>query len=465
MSHDAHSPHLPRTFSSAGFGATLVGLGLIAFELRYSLLLDRLGVTGRIVVLTCATGFALWGLKELIAGWWPQLSRRGFVRHRSGMPVEGRAYIAVMVVLFVGALLGRSNPLLLVFALMAGPFVANAWISFLLLKGLSVERRVPERVMAGEPTSIELVLRNRKQRLSAWVMILRDQITSRRERLPAEVLVPRIPPRAERSAHYRLRLMHRGRYEFGPLSISTRFPLGLVERGLTIAQPSSILVYPKLGRLTARWRQRLLHAPELVTQMTPRSGPFDDEFHALREYRLGDDPRAIHWKTTARRNELMVREFRESRDRHLVVLLDAWQPARPSRGEQERCELAISLAATICVHHLRNSRDSQLRFCAQGEPPVIWDSSSGAMETLLDQLALMTPSASGDLEGLYAAAADQRLNAARTLLISTRPAVAAKTYRPAAGNGHAPGGRWSEGVELIGVDPERLAELVDWRSG
>ena len=95
-----------------------------------------------------------------------------------------------MIVLFVGALLGRSNPLLLVFALMAGPFVANAWVSFVLLKRLTVRRYLPERVMAGEPTSVELALTNQKTRLSAWVMMLRDQITSPEERLPAEVLIP-----------------------------------------------------------------------------------------------------------------------------------------------------------------------------------------------------------------------------------------------------------------------------------
>jgi len=463
MSHESRSPQLARTFSSAGFGAVLVGLGLIAFELRYSLLLGRLGKVGRVVLVTCAIGFAIWGIKELVAGWWPQLSRRGFARHRSGLPVEGRAYIGVMVVLFIGALLGRSNPLLLVFALMAGPFVANAWISFTLLKGLTVTRHAPERVMAGEPTSIELALRNNKSRISGWVISLRDQIASQTERLPADVLIPRVPPRSTRTGHYRLRLMHRGRYEFGPLSISTRFPLGIVERGLIVSQPGTILVYPRIGRLTARWTQRLLQATDLVPLMSPRSGPFDDEFHKLREYRRGDDLRAIHWKTSARRNELMVREFRESRDRQLMVLLDAWLPQRATGDDQERSELAISLAATICVHHLRSSRDSHLFFAALGDPFVQWDSSAGTTDSLLDALALLTPSSTAEVGRLKSAANLRRGNRTRTLLISTRASEAMRELRRASEGGSQDANGWIESVEVVEVNAERIAELMEFR--
>src|SRR5688572_18220767 len=118
-----HRGKLPRSFSTAGLAAMLIGLGLIAFELRYSLLLYRLGMIGRIVLFVCGAGFSVWGLKELIANWWPQLGRHGFGRHRSGLSAEGWVYVAIMIVLFAGALFGRSNPLLLVFAMMAGPFV------------------------------------------------------------------------------------------------------------------------------------------------------------------------------------------------------------------------------------------------------------------------------------------------------------------------------------------------------
>ncbi len=61
-----------------------------------------------------------------------------------------------MIVIFSGSLLGRSNMLMLVFSMMAGPFVVNGWITYSMLKRTAVERVVPERVMAGEPITVEL---------------------------------------------------------------------------------------------------------------------------------------------------------------------------------------------------------------------------------------------------------------------------------------------------------------------
>jgi uncharacterized protein (DUF58 family) len=452
----------------------LAGLGLAAFELRYGLVLARLGLAGRIVVLTCATGFSVWGLKEVIAGWWPALGHRGFVRHRSAFPTEGRLYLLIMFVLFAGSMMGRSNPLMLVFALMAGPFVVNGWISFVILKRVEVWRKVPSRVMAGEPTSVEVVLRNNKRWLSAWVLTLRDQITGFGEHLSAEVVVARVPPRGEQRAHYRLRLVQRGRYALGPMQISTRFPLGLVERSLNVALTDSLLVHPRIGRLTANWKQRLACASELVTQTAPRGGPFDDEFHKLREYRAGDDPRAIHWRTSARRNELMVREFQESRDRDLIVLLDAWQPARPGDDDVDRVELAISFAATVCVDHLRSSRESGL-FCAMAATEhahlgagrhacIEWHSSSagGGVESLLDELALLRPYTRDDLVSLLHAGRTHSRSRGRTLLISTRPDHAAQAvFESARATGDSLLG--SEAVQIIAADEAVLAAIVDWR--
>ena len=454
---------LPRTFSTVGLLVMLVGLGLVAFELRYSLLLYRLGMLGRIVVIVCGTGFSVWGLKELIANWWPHLGRRGFGRHRSSVPAEGWVYVAIMVVLFTGSLFGRSNPLLLVFAMMAGPFVVNGWVSFVLLKRLTVQRVVPPRVMAGEPTSVEITLRNGKRWISTWVVTLRDQISGGPQSLPAEVLVPRVPPKVERHARYRLRLMDRGVYEFGPLSISTRFPLGLVERSVHLPQTDRILVYPRIGRLTSQWSQRLLFANELVPQMTPRSGPFGDEYHKLREYRLGDDVRAIHWKTSARRNDLMVREFSESRDRHLAVLLDPWLPARATDDERERSELAISFAATVCVHHLRNSRDAHLSLSALGAPALNWDSSAGSLESLLDGLARLSASPRAEFGELRHQTPSGRGAQARTLLISTRPEAAVQWLQHNHDPGTSNGNGVSEAAHVIPADPEQLAAIVDWR--
>ena len=62
------------------------------------------------------------------------------------------------------------NMLMLVFAMLVGPFVLNGWITFSMLKRMNVVRRAPRRTMAGDPVSVEIELSNEKNLLSAWLM-------------------------------------------------------------------------------------------------------------------------------------------------------------------------------------------------------------------------------------------------------------------------------------------------------
>ncbi|MGH7128832.1 MAG: DUF58 domain-containing protein, partial [Planctomycetaceae bacterium] len=256
-------------------------------------------------------------------------SRGALSGSRMRVPRPGLVYLVIMTVLLIGSMIGRSNMLMLVFALMAGPFVLNGWVIYSMLRRMRIARRLPRRAMAGEPVFVEITLENHKRLLSSWLIVVTDAIRHREEHLKGTAVFSRVPPRAERTGRYEVRLMRRGLYRFGPLYVSTRFPLGLVERGRSNADGGELLVHPRIGRLAPAWRREQLLAAELVQRRQRRQGVFDDEFHALRDYRWGDNPRAIHWRTSARRNELQVREFHQSRDQDLVVLLDLWQPKRP----------------------------------------------------------------------------------------------------------------------------------------
>lgn len=399
------------------------GLGLVGLELSTELISARLGVTGHVVIITCGVFFSIWGLKELIAGVFPRLSQSTIGRHRFLLPVEGQAYLLIMFVVFVGSLLGRSNPLMLVFSLLAGPFIVNGWLTFTLLKKLRVERTVPPRVMAGESVTVEVTLFNDKRWLSAWLMTVVDRVSNEREALQPAVTFARVPPSESRSCHYRLQLAQRGVYAIGPLQVNTRFPLGLVERGLNIDLPDRIFVYPRLGRLSADWQQRLREASQVAQQKQPRGGSLDDEFHKIRDYRPGDDLRAVHWKTSARKSELMVREFQQSRDQDLVVLLDAWQPSNPRAHDILALERAVSLAASVAVDQCQRGRDAFPYFAAAGQILLDWGGASGShrLEALLDGLALLQAAENPHLDALLQQCSEQLTPRHRVLLVTSRP--------------------------------------------
>ncbi len=78
------------------------------------------------------------------------------------------------------------------------------------------------------------------------------------------------------------------------------------------------------------------------------------EYHGLRDYRSGDSPRWIHWRTSARRGELMVKEFEQQNEQDLAILIDPWLPRTKASPEQrEAMEQAISFAATLCLETCR----------------------------------------------------------------------------------------------------------------
>ncbi len=408
--------------SLSGVGSMAAGLGMVGLEFYSGFIQSRLGTSGHFVVIACGVFFSIWGLKEIIAGLWPRLGQAAIGRHRFLVPAEGQVYFLIMFVLFVGSMVGRSNPLMLVFSLMAGPFIVNGWLTFTLLKKLQAARRVPERVMAGEPAAIEVTLTNGKRWISSWLMTVVDRVANGREALQPSVQFARIPPRDSRTGCYRVQFAQRGVYEIGPLQVNTRFPLGLVERGLNIDLHDRILVYPRLGHLATDWKARLRYATQLARQKQPQGGAFDDEFHQLRDYRPGDDLRAVHWKTSARRSELMVREFQQSRDQDLVVLLDAWTPPHPREADLLAVERAMSIAASVAADQCQRGGEGAPYFAATGVTRFSWGGGDGSqrLEALLDGLAVLAAGPQADLAELLTQSSPQLTARHRLLLVSSR---------------------------------------------
>jgi uncharacterized protein (DUF58 family) len=416
----AHAPRRSR-ISLGGLAVIAIGVAIITGEVSSRFMQRRLGLTGHIVTLGCAGYFVLWGLKEVATAAWPRFGNRRLVRYRFRLPMEGRVFLVMLCVLFIGSLLGRSNSLLLVFCSLAGPFVINGFLIFAMLQRLTVTRDAPQRMMAGECVAVEVQLTNRKRVLPSWMMSVRDRAETIDEVVEPEVLFVHVPRGGTQVSAYQLSLASRGRATLGPVEIHSRFPLGIVDRGLQFDLPAQILVYPRIGRLTHSWR-RLTETTHTSSQSARQSSHQADTFHTMRDYHSGDDPRTIHWRTSARRNELMVREFRDQRDTPVVLLLDGWRPAS-AKPRDPAMELAISFAATVCVHQLHASRDAPVALAATGKAWFEWNeiSKRQPLEDVLDGLALLETSPQADWKRLVEFAmriADRRHT---ILLLTPRP--------------------------------------------
>jgi uncharacterized protein (DUF58 family) len=372
-------------------------------------------------------------------------------------------YLLIMIVIFVGAAIGHSNMLMLVFGLLAGPFILNGWATFSMLKRIRVTRRMPAHAMAGEPFSVDITIENQKRIVSSWLITVRDRIFNEYERLNAQILFARVPRQGRHTGHYQLRLMQRGRYRFGPILLTTRFPFGLVERGLVFDVFDEILIYPRVGRLSSSWKRQNLTGTELSQRQQPRRGAFDDEFHRIREFRRGDNPRAIHWRTSARHNQLMVCEYHPSRDRDLLLLVDLWQPPDPRDVDVDHVELAVSLAATICVEHLRENRDSQVSLLVAGRKYESWESLAGpgSIDPLLKALATVEGDHRTQSHRLLEAGRERRSASVRTIFVTTRSHSDGSLDDVTNGKNGSHEGNGMTGMQVIEARERTLAEFFE----
>ena len=423
------------TLSNRRRGRWYVGLPMLALAIGLTVAYFRwpkLTATWSVTEVICFRTFVVFigtiGLSQIAAA---MSSTRGalatprFGSHRLVVPTEGIVYLAIMFVLFTGAMLTKQNTLLLVFAMMVGPFVVNGSLAFGMLRATKIVRSAPRRAMAGELFGVELSLSNRHPLLSMWMMAVRDEITHARETLSADVLFARVGPRTTQNGHYQLRLVQRGRYRLGPLLISSRFPLGLVERSRLFAMPGEILVYPHIGRLTPLWKGRSQGATELVARPQARAGVFHDEFHRLREFRTGDNPRDIHWRTSARRGELILREYQQNRDLNLAVVVELWQPQTKTSSPEtiELIERTLSFALTLLVEHGRECRDGTLSLAASGATTFRWEGqgSAASLESLFDGLALMEAGSAAETSLVLYETLHRTTSSTQIVLITTRP--------------------------------------------
>lgn len=320
---------------------------------------------------------------------------------RVSMTPEGWYYLALIGALLIGAMLREINLLLLLSALLAGPLFLCWRLVLTTLRGLKIKRRMPRGVCAGDLLIVNLEVTNERPKTTSWALVAEEQIVrlngSREAPVKPAVFFSHIQAGQTRRREYRGRLPQRGRYRVGPLKISTRFPFGLFRGIVTVDQVETLTVYPKLGRLTAAWRSRHRESHDGTQRRRLGQARMSGDFYGVREWKSGDSRRWIHWRSSARHNTLVVRQFEQQRHRDVAVLLDLWEPDRPTTAHRENVELAISFAATVVSDACRRGGSNLL--VAIGAETI--ELAGGAasppvMEDIMAQLALAesTPAAS-----------------------------------------------------------------------
>ncbi|HEV2780925.1 MAG TPA: DUF58 domain-containing protein [Actinophytocola sp.] len=288
------------------------------------------------------------------------------------IPLTGSGWCVVAAAVILG-LVGRAwgYPVLVTLGLTGLAVLALAGVTVVVRPSLRLTRSVaPDRISVGEPAAGRLVVRN----LARWplpAMVVVDRVDDR----PHGIQVPVLRAGGSRTVHYPIPTDRRGRLPLGPLSVERQDPFGLFRRAQLHRDTGVLWVHP---RVHPSYPVPVGTVPDFEGR-AELSKAGTTWFSSLREYVPGDDPRRIHWRSTAHTGQLIVRESTDTMEPAVTIVLDT----RSSVLDAAMFEHAVEVAASVAQGTVDGGRPARIQILGEDVPAVI---AAGAV-SLLDRLA------------------------------------------------------------------------------
>jgi uncharacterized protein (DUF58 family) len=204
----------------------------------------------------------------------------------------------------------------------------------------------------------------------------------------AEMLIGPLAPLGTTRAAYQLPTERRGIVRLGPLSVEVSDPFGLARTSTVAAGRNEVIVYPRVDRIVPL-PQTAGHDPLAGSEHPTALGRAGEDFYALRPYVVGDELRRVHWPSTARFDELMVRQDELPWQGRVTVLLDV----RKSTHTTASLDLCVSAAASIIMASWQ--RHDLIRLLTSDGNDTGYASDAAHVESMLEHLAVVEPAPVG----------------------------------------------------------------------
>jgi uncharacterized protein (DUF58 family) len=157
---------------------------------------------------------------------------------------------------------------------------------------------------------------------------------------------------------YVLERLPRGRYEVERAHVLLEDPFGLEQVTVPLHAPGAVVVFPRLVFLEALFSESGRHSQDGRRLLLRRPSGFD--LHSVREYEQGESLRKVHWASTARRGQLMVKELEDAPRDEVVVLLDCDPAGAVGEPPDAAFDAAVRAAGSILHAHVRRGRRTVL---------------------------------------------------------------------------------------------------------
>ncbi|MGQ0602861.1 MAG: DUF58 domain-containing protein [Anaerolineales bacterium] len=282
---------------------------------------------------------------------------------------RGWSVLALAVSLYLFANQTQVSWLYVFTALTLGVWIVCAWLPGRMVRGVTLTRAIRQmdeaELHVGDPIVITLTLSN-AARLPA--LHLRGE-----ELCPFAPAADRVlpffasaPARSTIEMRYDTVCARRGWFDFTPLTVTTRAPFGFFAARRILPSTGGVLIFPEYRVLESF---PLLDRRPATQSQYARIGQ-GAEFLGVREYRPGDSPRHVHWRTTARAGRLVVKEFAEETQPGLTLALDVRASSVIGDEDDNTLERAIKVAATLA--HYADARGIALSLPPLGGAVSRW---------------------------------------------------------------------------------------------
>lgn len=329
---------------------------------------------------------------------------------RSGLTGAGWAVLLGGAALLAAGL-GLGYPALTGLGVAAGAALLLAVGATLARPRVAVRRILaPDRVTVGEPAQVQLEVDN-LSRLPAPAFDVVEQVDG----TPCPVRVPAIGPGGHQARQLRITTPRRGLIRLGPVIIERSDPLGLLRRARRLSGQAWLWIRPRVHPARALPLGVVLDFEGRLTELAPAGST---AFASLREYLPGDDPRHIHWRSSARVGTLVVREHVDTTEPAIAIVLDT----RAAVLDRATFEAAVEVAASVAVASRRV--EHQVTLAADGEDRYAVAQAGGY--EVLDRLAAVTRTRTADPAGLARLAERARPGGSLVVISGDQPELVAR---------------------------------------
>jgi uncharacterized protein (DUF58 family) len=322
----------------------------------------------------------------------------------AGLTTRGRSFLAAGVAAAICAyVLGQPDLLRVGLLLTALPLVCVAALLRTRYRVAGSRRLSPARVPAASESRVHLRVDNVSRRPTGLLM-LQDRVPYVLGPRPRFVL-DRMEPGGRREVSYRVRSDLRGRYPLGPLQLRLTDPFGMCELTRAFSAYDTLTVVPRVVPLPPVRLSGETSGYGDGRQRSPALAGEDDVIP--RGYRHGDDLHRVHWRSTARYGELMVRREEQPQRPGCTVLLDTRRIAHQGAGPDSGFEWAVAGAASVAMHLLERGFSVRLLTDTGSSVPGpeggrdFGGNTSDAAGLLLDTLAVVDHSGEAGLSRAY----------------------------------------------------------------